>query len=164
MSTLSPRFGKSFYQIEMSLLYLTLLFVVLSPGLLLTIPASSKGLFMSGQTSVAAVLVHAVVFYLVAMYVLPAISLEGFAVVYRKDGTRCIKEGRVGKEGTSGCAPGSICSWDNPTGGIICKKLGKISSDGSKRIFTSDECNKLGGKFYPNGECLKPQGGSWSAL
>lgn len=38
------------------------LFILLSPGFLLTIPAGSKGLFMSGQTSVAAVLVHAVVF------------------------------------------------------------------------------------------------------
>ena len=148
----------------MSLLYLTLLFVVLSPGLLLTIPPCSKGLFMSGQTSIRSVLVHAVVFYLVAAYVLPAMSLEGFQMVYRKDGDRCVKEGRVGKEGTTGCAPGSVCAWDNPTGGIICKKIGKISPDGSKRIFTSDECKLLGGNFHSNGECLKPQGGSWSAL
>jgi hypothetical protein len=39
-----------------------LLFFVLSPGVLLTIPAGSKGLFMSGQTSLAAAAVHAVVF------------------------------------------------------------------------------------------------------
>ena len=41
------------------------LFVLLSPGVLLTIPPMSKGLLMSGQTSVTAVLVHAVVFLVV---------------------------------------------------------------------------------------------------
>jgi hypothetical protein len=40
-----------------------ILFILLSPGLLLTIPAGPKGLFMSGQTSIMAILVHAVVFY-----------------------------------------------------------------------------------------------------
>lgn len=48
------------------------LFVLLSPGFLLTIPAGSRGLLMSGQTSVAAVLVHGLVFalalYLVDLY------------------------------------------------------------------------------------------------
>ena len=64
-----------------SLLFYTLLFIVLSPGLLLTIPALSRGLFMSRQTSVIAVLVHAVVFYLLA-YLLRSygyVYLEGFA-------------------------------------------------------------------------------------
>ena len=40
----------------------TVLFMVLSPGMLLTLPASSKGPFISGQTSVAAILTHALVF------------------------------------------------------------------------------------------------------
>lgn len=45
------------------------LFVVLSPGLLLTIPGSGSGLkavvnFASGKTSIPAVLVHAGVFFL----------------------------------------------------------------------------------------------------
>ena len=42
-----------------------LLFFVLSPGVLLTIPAGSKGLFMSGQTSLLAAAIHAVVFVIV---------------------------------------------------------------------------------------------------
>lgn len=54
----------------------TLLFVVLSPGVLLTLPPGSKGVFMSSQTSLLAVLVHAVVFYLVLM-VVPR-YVEGF--------------------------------------------------------------------------------------
>lgn len=39
-----------------------ILFVLLSPGLLLTIPPVGKKIFMSGQTSIIAILVHAVVF------------------------------------------------------------------------------------------------------
>ena len=42
-----------------------LLFIALTPGVLLTIPPGSKGLFMSGQTSPASVAVHTVVFALV---------------------------------------------------------------------------------------------------
>jgi hypothetical protein len=57
----------------------TLLFVVLSPGILLTLPAGSKGIIMSCQTSLLAVLVHAVVFY-IALMVVPS-YVEGFADV-----------------------------------------------------------------------------------
>ncbi len=47
-----------------------LLFFLLSPGVLVTLPPGSKGVFMSGQTSVMAALVHAVVFVVVSYYVL----------------------------------------------------------------------------------------------
>lgn len=67
----------------MELLTLTLLFVLLSPGVLLTLPPVGKAVFMSGKTSLVAVLVHAVVFYLVAVYVLP--SLEGFETATPKE-------------------------------------------------------------------------------
>ena len=43
----------------------TLLFLLLSPGLLLTIPAGTGGIFRSGQTSVYASITHAVVFAIV---------------------------------------------------------------------------------------------------
>jgi ascorbate-specific PTS system EIIC-type component UlaA len=43
-----------------------LLFFLLSPGVLLTIPPGSKGLFVSGQTSILAAAVHAVVFVVVS--------------------------------------------------------------------------------------------------
>lgn len=39
-----------------------LLFIVLSPGLLLTIPPGSRGILYSGQTSLAAIVVHALLF------------------------------------------------------------------------------------------------------
>lgn len=43
----------------------TVLFILLSPGMLLTIPPGSGGLFMSRQTSVQAILVHTIVFAVV---------------------------------------------------------------------------------------------------
>jgi hypothetical protein len=72
----------------MSLLRATLLFVLLSPGFLLTIPPIGK-LFMSGKTSVAAVLVHAVVFYLALKFSssIPLVNMvEGFKE--EKDGKK----------------------------------------------------------------------------
>ena len=43
------------------------LFVLLSPGLLLTVPATGKKAFtvMSGQTSVSAILLHTFMFYII---------------------------------------------------------------------------------------------------
>ena len=52
------------------------LFAALSPGLLLTLPPVGNKVFMTGKTSVAAVLTHAVVFA-VALYFLKPV-LEGF--------------------------------------------------------------------------------------
>ena len=43
----------------------TVLFLALSPGLLLTLPPGSGGVFQSGQTSLEASLTHAVVFAVV---------------------------------------------------------------------------------------------------
>ena len=50
----------------MNVLKLAALFFVLSPGVLLTLPPGSKGIFFSGQTSLVAAFVHALVFILVA--------------------------------------------------------------------------------------------------
>jgi hypothetical protein len=55
------------------------LFFILSPGVFLTLPAGSKGVFMSCQTSVAAALLHALIF--VFLYTLSTqylIKNEGF--------------------------------------------------------------------------------------
>ena len=61
-----------------------LLFILLSPGLLLTLPPVGKKVFMSGQTSIQAVLVHALVFA-AALYLLKKNGVwktkEGFVVV-----------------------------------------------------------------------------------
>ncbi len=55
-----------------------MLFFVLSPGVLLTLPPGSKGVFMSRQTSLLAAAVHAVVFVLVAGYLRRNYTWEGF--------------------------------------------------------------------------------------
>ena len=64
------------------LLVATLLFVLLSPGVLLTLPPVGPKVFMSGKTSLLAVLVHAVVFYVVLCFRdrIPILNrLEGFS-------------------------------------------------------------------------------------
>jgi hypothetical protein len=50
------------------MLGLVLLFFILSPGVLLTLPAGPRGVFMSGQTSLLAAFVHAIVFAIVFAY------------------------------------------------------------------------------------------------
>jgi hypothetical protein len=55
-----------------------LLFVLLSPGVLLTLPPGGRGIFMSGQTSLVAVIVHALVFVLVAPYFYDLLDKVGF--------------------------------------------------------------------------------------
>ena len=47
------------------LLVTTSMFLALSPGLLLTIPPGSGGVFQSGQTSISAALTHSIVFAIV---------------------------------------------------------------------------------------------------
>ena len=47
------------------LLVTAVLFAVLSPGMVLTLPAGSGGVFASGQTGVAPVFVHSLVYALV---------------------------------------------------------------------------------------------------
>jgi len=59
-----------------------ILFILLSPGLLLTIPPVGGTMFMSCRTSVVAVFVHALVFAIAVYYVdyIPILNnLEGFA-------------------------------------------------------------------------------------
>lgn len=59
----------------------TLLFVLLSPGLLLTLPPIAGKWYMTGKTSVAAILVHAVLFYMILMFKdsIPLLNqIEGF--------------------------------------------------------------------------------------
>jgi len=80
-----------------------LLFFLLSPGVLLTIPPGSKGLFVSGQTSVLAAAVHAVVFVVVSCivwrYVIRPSTMPGF----ENGVTAC-------PDGQSICSDGKTCS------------------------------------------------------
>lgn len=63
---------------------LIVLFIILSPGVLLTLPPIGGKIFMSGKTSMTAVLVHAVVFGL-ALYLIDSYyNMEGFIELPRK--------------------------------------------------------------------------------
>jgi len=66
---------------------LAALFFILSPGVFLTLPAGSKGVWMSGQTSVVAALVHALVFVLVFTLLKQYMISEYFAVA--KPASKC---------------------------------------------------------------------------
>lgn len=46
--------------------------------------------------------------------------------------------------------------------GINCGTYGRPSIDGSLRLYTTEECNKLNGTYIPTGECLIKTGGSYS--
>jgi len=43
-----------------------------------------------------------------------------------------------------------------------CGRFGNPSADGYIRLYNKKECDSLGGNFYPNGECIKREGGSFS--
>jgi hypothetical protein len=88
-----------------------ILFFVLSPGVLLTLPPCSKGIFMSGQTSLMAAAVHAVVFVIVSHLII--------SYIYGSYGN--VPSGNVMMRGSGGgrmmpmcskssdCPPGSGC-------------------------------------------------------
>ena len=47
--------------------------------------------------------------------------------------------------------------------GLTCNpSMGTSSSDSTLRLYTNDECNKLGGNWFKNGECLAQSGDSYS--
>ena len=92
----------------------TLLFVLLSPGVLLTLPAGSKGVVMSGQTSFMAVLVHAVLFYFLVPFLAPTarrLGLEGFqGATPPANGTPAACTDDACKQVGLKCCPSGKCS------------------------------------------------------
>ena len=93
------------------------LFILLSPGLLLTLPPVGKKIFMSCQTSTVAVLVHAVVFYLALVY-LPYIP-----ILNRLDGFQNAK----GSAGPKGAVSGAVSA----VGGLL-----RATGDGVDMLTT----------------------------
>jgi hypothetical protein len=49
-----------------------------------------------------------------------------------------------------------------PSGPSECINKGYPSQDNRIRLYSNKECDSLNGNFYPNGECLKKTGGSFS--
>jgi len=72
-------------------LLVAVLFFVLSPGVLLTLPPGSRGIFGSGQTSVAAAAVHALVFMVAVhfLWVYVIRPAEGFVDPPKKSMNGC---------------------------------------------------------------------------
>ena len=105
----------------MSLLVAGLLFFVLSPGVLLTIPPGSRGLFLSCQTSVLAALVHAVVFVVVAYLLTTAV--EGFT----SDAECAGQQDNVPCNNNNGrCLGGSCIDGGGAPGGLMNKRKEKF--------------------------------------
>ncbi len=85
----------------MKYLVLAILFFVLSPGVLLTLPPVGKKICMSGQTSITSALVHAIVFVGILYLIQSNTNLmEGF-VTKKNNGQSC--------SSNSECKSGSCC-------------------------------------------------------
>ena len=128
----------------MNMLYATLFFVLLAPGVLLTLPPKSKGIFMSGQTSMLAVLVHAVVFYVVLKYLLPMVGVEGF-----EDAPKCNND----RDCIGGSCKNGVCVPPVEEGFQAKKDKGKICLAHSE--CKSNRCKgltKMGTKTF-GGNC-----------
>jgi len=97
------------------------LFILLSPGLLLTLPPVGKKIFRSCQTSTAAVFVHALVFAF-ALYNLPYIPvlnrLDGFQNAKGSGGAKGL--GVIGglAKGAGDAIGGVGDAVDSVTGGV----------------------------------------------
>ena len=97
------------------------LFILLSPGLLLTLPPVGKKIFMSCQTSTAAVFVHALVFYWALVYLpyIPILNrLDGFQNAKGSAGPRSL--GAIGglAKGAGDVIGGVGDAVDSVTGGV----------------------------------------------
>jgi hypothetical protein len=73
----------------------TLLFIVLSPGLLLTLPPDEGALFMSEDTNTIAVLVHAVIYFVALKFWNDGLKTK---MKQLPDGTKVIDYDASGKE------------------------------------------------------------------
>ena len=67
LKTLRPD-GSIGQEVRIAPLVATLLFIVLSPGLLLTLPPDEGALFMSEDTNTIAVLVHGIIYFIALKY------------------------------------------------------------------------------------------------
>jgi len=123
------------------LLTATVLFIILSPGLLLTLPPVGKKVWMSGKMSVISVLVHAVVFFSLMAYrkSIPLLNqLEGFKTSvstcvdecgFCTTGQTCINTGTVlNKDFKCGVLCGSLDANKNPQFGLCPATIGPLGT------------------------------------
>lgn len=82
-----------------------LLFVILSPGVILTLPPVGSKIFFSGKTCITAVLVHAAVFAVVYHFALKALKdykMDGFASAVSAPAVPCSPNGTIVYSGIEG--------------------------------------------------------------
>ena len=53
-------------------------------------------------------------------------------------------------------------TWAKSIMSSDCGLYGKPSEDGETRIYSKAECDSLKGNWFANGECHRPEGGSFS--
>jgi len=123
------------YYTALEMLWLqVLLFVLLSPGVILTLPPVGSKVFFSGKTSIVAVLVHAAVFALVYHLAKKAIKK------YNLDGFKsCANTGERVSD-ASECCTGAM----NSNMVCVCRNTGKTP-------ISVNEC--CSGALDPSGKC-----------
>lgn len=146
------------------LLIATLFFILLSPGVLLTLPPVGSKILMSGKTSLMAVLVHAVVFYVLlsCRHMIPLVNrIEGFANS-RNIGDQCNSTNRcsVGycKPETNKCAKKPLnysCNTDNDCDSGFCNPENQCKSNVSCTTNNTTACPSFSGfdKVCVNSKC-----------
>jgi hypothetical protein len=104
------------------MIFLAFLFFILSPGMLLTLPPGSKGVWMSCQTSVAAALVHTIVFSLLVYYMIDILRALGYKEGFENGGflgwLSSLFSGKASKSTTPAAKPRLTL----PAGGVQVKR------------------------------------------
>ena len=119
---------------EMSL-FATLLFIVLSPGVLLTLPPVGKTIWRSGKTSLMAVLVHAAIFALILSCFSGSSSQEGFT---QANGASCTGVFQC----ASGNCSGGRCRPKKPNGEVCVNNFECVSNKCKQfAVNTSKRCS-----------------------
>jgi hypothetical protein len=90
---------------------------------------------------------------------------RGYSVPINSDGSQKYPDSREGSCGgpvskqPSECdVPDAVITED----GTDCRNFGRPSPDNNLRLYTKAECDTLGGTLTGAGECLKPEGSSFS--
>jgi hypothetical protein len=157
-----------------------ILFILLTPGILFTIPLYAKNGFGRVGIKILTAILHGLVFVTAAnFFILEGMNGEGF-----QDTTRCGLFGTPSADGNIRIYTQYECEaylggiWNDngectkEGGGTysydcrflnLCGTFGKPSADEKIRIYTQRECEeKLNGVWNDNGECTKKEGGTYS--
>ncbi len=125
-------------------LFATLLFIVLSPGVLLTLPPVGKTIWRSGKTSLMAVLFHAAIFALILSCFSGSSSQEGFSGSSSQEGfTQANGASCTGVfQCASGNCSGGRCRPKKPNGEVCVNNFECVSNKCKQfAVNTSKRCS-----------------------